>query len=158
MSELIQINNGQAVVSSRQVAEHFGKRHDHVMEVIKNLVPEIQGAKLFVETFFENRGKYYPEYLMNRDGFSLLAMGFTGKKALEWKLKYIQAFNAMEAKQVAPKAIPQTYAEALQLAATQAKELEDARPAVEFVERYVETDGLKTIRETAKRDVRARSI
>lgn len=35
-------------------------------------------------------------YIMNRDGFSLLAMGFTGKKALEWKLKYINAFNEME--------------------------------------------------------------
>lgn len=35
-------------------------------------------------------------YLMNRDGFSLLVMGFTGKKALEWKLQYIKAFNQME--------------------------------------------------------------
>ena len=41
-------------------------------------------------------GKSYPEYLMNRDGFSLLVMGFTGRKSLEWKIKYIQAFNAME--------------------------------------------------------------
>lgn len=44
----------------------------------------------------EGNNKTYPEYLMNRDGFSLLVMGFTGKKALEWKIKYIQAFNAME--------------------------------------------------------------
>lgn len=51
---------------------------------------------MFYETTFENRGKQYPMYLMNRDGFTLLAMGFTGKAALEWKLKYIQAFNVME--------------------------------------------------------------
>lgn len=51
---------------------------------------------MFYETTFENRGKQYPMYLMNRDGFTLLAMGFTGKAALEWKLKYIQAFNEME--------------------------------------------------------------
>lgn len=44
----------------------------------------------------EGNNKTYPEYLMNRDGFSLLVMGFTGRKALEWKIKYIQAFNAME--------------------------------------------------------------
>ena len=51
---------------------------------------------MFHETSFENRGKRYPMYLMNRDGFTLLAMGFTGKAALEWKIKYITAFNAME--------------------------------------------------------------
>lgn len=59
MSDLVIVNSGQAVVSSRQVAENFGKRHDHVMEVIRNLVPEIQGAKLFFESTFENRGKHY---------------------------------------------------------------------------------------------------
>ena len=53
---------------------------------------------MFYETTFENRGKQYPMYLMNRDGFTLLAMGFTGKAALEWKLKYIAAFNEMEKK------------------------------------------------------------
>ena len=44
----------------------------------------------------EGNNKSYPEYLMNRDGFTLLAMGFTGKEALQWKLKYIAAFNEME--------------------------------------------------------------
>ena len=51
---------------------------------------------MFHPATFENRGKKYPMYLMNRDGFSLLAMGFTGKEAVQWKLKYIAAFNAME--------------------------------------------------------------
>jgi phage regulator Rha-like protein len=41
-------------------------------------------------------GQFHRMYLMNRDGFSLLVMGFNGKKALEWKLKYIDAFNKME--------------------------------------------------------------
>ena len=44
----------------------------------------------------KQNGQVYQMYTMNRDGFSLLAMGFTGEKALEWKLKYIQAFNKME--------------------------------------------------------------
>ena len=54
------------------------------------------GAKFFFESTYENRGKRYPMFLMTRDGFSLLVMGFTGKNALEWKLQYIRAFNQME--------------------------------------------------------------
>ena len=60
---------------------------------------------MFYETTYENRGKQYPMYLMNRDGFSLLVMGFTGKDALEWKVKYIQAFNEMEQKLNSPEFI-----------------------------------------------------
>lgn len=89
--------NGQPVVSSRDIAERFEKQHKHVLETIQNLAAENSAAKsLFYESTFENRGKQYPMYYMNRDGFSLLAMGFTGSKALEWKLKYIEAFNKME--------------------------------------------------------------
>ena len=95
--------NGQVVVSSREVAEHFGKEHKHVLDSIKNLVAENSATKsMFYETTFENRGKQYPMYLMNRDGFSLLTFGFTGKEALEWKLKYIDAFNQMEQKLTNP--------------------------------------------------------
>lgn len=98
MNDLIQINsNGQAVASSRDIAEHFEKEHKNVLRDIANLVAQNSAAKsMFYETTYENRGKQYPMYLMNRDGFSLLAMGFTGKAALEWKVKYIEAFNAME--------------------------------------------------------------
>lgn len=60
------------------------------------MVAENSATKFYQETTHQNRGKDYKAYLMNRDGFSLLAMGFTGKKALQWKLKYIQAFNEME--------------------------------------------------------------
>lgn len=99
MDGLINITNrdGQAVVSTLEVAERFGKEHKHVLESIRKLAVENSAAKsMFYETTFENRGKDYPMYLMNRDGFSLLAMGFTGKEALEWKIKYIEAFNKME--------------------------------------------------------------
>lgn len=99
MNELVKIKNNQVVVSSRQVAEKFGKLHKDVLEGIRQiLVAENSAAKFFQEATFENRGKQYPEYLMNRDGFTLLAMGFTGKDALQWKMKYIAAFNEMEAK------------------------------------------------------------
>lgn len=96
---ILSTQNGEPVASSRQIAENFGKEHKHVLDAVKNLVAENSAAKsMFYETTFENRGKQYPMYLMNRDGFSLLVMGFTGKAALEWKLKYIAAFNAMEKK------------------------------------------------------------
>ncbi|MGL6016162.1 MAG: Rha family transcriptional regulator [Selenomonadaceae bacterium] len=98
MNELVQISKNGAVVSSRQVSEHFGKRHDHVIRDIEELgkdVPKI--GEMFYETkIADSYGRKQKAYIMNRDGFSLLVMGFTGKKALEWKLKYIEAFNAME--------------------------------------------------------------
>lgn len=94
---ILSTQNGEPVVSSRQIAESFGKEHKHVLDAVKNLVAENSAAKsMFHLSSFENRGKKYPMYLMNRDGFSLLAMGFTGKAALAWKLKYIAAFNEME--------------------------------------------------------------
>ena len=94
---ILSTQNGEPVVSSREVAKNFGKEHKDVLKAINNLVAQNCAAKsMFHLSDFENRGKKYPMYLMNRDGFSLLAMGFTGKEALEWKLKYIAAFNAME--------------------------------------------------------------
>ena len=76
--------NGQVVVSSREVAEHFGKEHKTVLRSIEELAAQNCATKsMFYETTFENRGKQYPMYLMNRDGFSLLTFGFTGKEALE---------------------------------------------------------------------------
>ena len=97
MEALVKVENNQIVTDSRSVAEHFGKRHNDVTEVIRKLLAtEKSVTKMFHESRFEYRGQEFPMYLMNRDGFSLLVMGFTGKKALEWKLKYIDAFNEME--------------------------------------------------------------
>lgn len=97
MKQLVVISNNQIVVSSKDIAEHFGKDHKVVLRAIREILVEQNCAtKFYQETTYQNRGKDYKEYLMNRDGFSLLAMGFTGKKALQWKLKYIEAFNEME--------------------------------------------------------------
>lgn len=98
MTNLVEIQNDQVVVSSRQIANNFRKNHQHVLESIRKLLTvENSTVKFFRESSFVNdRGQTYPMYLMNRDGFSLLVMGFTGKKALEWKIKYIEAFNEME--------------------------------------------------------------
>lgn len=99
MKNLVIVKNNQAVVSSRQVAEKFGKEHKHVLESIREIIKaEISALTFYQEaTYKAGTGKSYPEYLMNRDGFTLLAMGFTGKDALQWKMKYIAAFNEMEA-------------------------------------------------------------
>lgn len=97
MKQLVVISNNQIVVSSKDIAEHFGKDHKNVLQSIRDiLVAENSATKFFKETSSVYRGQHFPFYLMNRDGFSLLAMGFTGKKALQWKLKYIEAFNEME--------------------------------------------------------------
>ena len=112
MNEIIlSEKNGQVLASSREVAEKFGKAHGSILKTIcgetrngkhvNGLCDEILASgnpltKYFIKSTYMNRGKEYPEYLMTRDGFSLLAMGFTGKEAVEWKLKYIDAFNQME--------------------------------------------------------------
>lgn len=95
--ELVDVVNNEIVVSSKQVAEHFGKFHKDVLKSIRDiLAAENSATKFYHETTFENRGKQYLMYLMDRDGFSLLVMGFSGKEALKWKIKYIEAFNSME--------------------------------------------------------------
>lgn len=97
-NDLVEVKNNQVVVSSRQIAENFGKEHKHVLESIREIITaENSALTLFQESLYvSGTGKSYPEYLMNRDGSSLLVMGFSGKQALRWKLKYIAAFNAME--------------------------------------------------------------
>ena len=95
---ILSTQNGEPVASSRQIAESFGKEHKDVLRAIENIKAQNRAltSMFFETTYTAGTGKAYPMYLMNRDGFTLLAMGFTGKAALEWKLKYIQAFNAME--------------------------------------------------------------
>lgn len=97
MNSLVEIQGNQVVVASRKVAEHFEKLHKHVLDSIREILSAENSAdKFFKEVSYIYKGRRLPEYIMTRDGFSLLAMGFTGRKALQWKLKYIEAFNRME--------------------------------------------------------------
>ena len=104
----ITTSNGELVVSSRQVAENFGKEHSKVIRSIEGIANfgDTQGMFHKVSYVNEQNGQEYKEYLMNRDGFSLLVMGFTGKEAMEWKIKYINAFNEMERKLAKPQLTP----------------------------------------------------
>lgn len=103
-TDLIQVRNEEILTTSVLVAENFERQHKNVLSKIESLISEIEGGlkishgKLFEKSEYlhEQSGRYYPMYYMTRDGFTLLAMGFTGSKALEWKLKYIAAFNEME--------------------------------------------------------------
>ena len=103
MKELISIKNheGEMVVTSREIAENFEKDHKNVIRDIENLIGQLKiehTPKYFIQAEYqhEQNKQTYKEYLLTRDGFTLLAMGFTGSKAIEWKLKYIDAFNKME--------------------------------------------------------------
>ena len=126
-------DKGTPVTDSVKVANVFGKLHKNVLRSIRNLTAQnLAASNWFHEiTYFDGRGNEQPMFLMNRDGFSLLAMGLTGERALQFKVGFIQQFDAMEEalKNIAPvqpstPAIPQTFAQALRLAAEQAETIE----------------------------------
>jgi Rha family phage regulatory protein len=113
---VISIKNeeGKLVVSSREIANNFEKQHKEVIYAIEGrkgsdrkyknngLLNQLSESgishleKYFIKSQYVSRGKEYTEYLLTRDGFTLLAMGFTGEKALKFKLAYIDKFNEME--------------------------------------------------------------
>jgi len=98
VNDLVIMKNKQAVTSSLQVADTFEKRHDNIMQAIGGLLKNKDTQQMFARDARVNdqNGQQYPIYYMNRDGFTLLAMGFTGSKAMGFKLQYIKAFNDME--------------------------------------------------------------
>lgn len=107
------VKDGEVFATSRDVAAFFGKEHRHVLRDIDNLIkeqPELAegGLPNFGHTPYveESNGQTYRMYTMTRTGFTLLAMGFTGPKALKWKLRYIEAFDAMERALREPLAVP----------------------------------------------------
>ena len=116
MKELVVMKNKQAITTSLKVAETFEKNHRDVLRAIDNLKKDVRNfAQMFEETKEpDSYGRPRRVIYMNRDGFTLLAMGFTGDKALQFKLKYIEAFNKME-QMIKEQALPQTPEEKLAL-------------------------------------------
>ena len=97
--ELVIMHERQAVTTSLQVAKVFEKRHDRVIRAIeaKMADPNFGASGMFTKgAFTDASGKSNKMYYMNRDGFTFIAFGFTGTKADQFKLKYIDAFNQME--------------------------------------------------------------
>ena len=100
--------DGQIVVSSRTIADDFSKRHADVIRAIEEYLTdaEVRSLNCLIESsYIDSKGETRKEYLITRDGFSLLIMGFKGKEALQWKLKYIEAFNKME--EIIKNSVPQ---------------------------------------------------
>lgn len=163
--ELI-INDGVVLVSSRDVAERFGKRHDHVLRAILSKIkvtPKLGEPKYFIEnTYTDKSNRKSKEYLMTRDGFSFIVMGFTGKDADDWKLKYIEAFNKMESqlKEQNNKQLPSTYKEALINLIKQIEQNEKLLAEVDCYQRFLcEKTGCLTKTELAtKLDAKAQTL
>lgn len=97
--DLVKIENDRMITTSKIVAETFGKEHKNVLRDIDNIKKDVLNFELM---FFETEepdsyGRQQRIYEMTRDGFTLLAMGFTGSESMQWKMKYLEAFNKLEA-------------------------------------------------------------
>ena len=109
----LEIIEGQITTTSNQVAAHFGKRHTNVLRAIANLLAELppehqRNFEPMLSSVEIGGGaiRKDPAYRITRDGFTLLAMGFTGKEAMQWKVAYLAAFNKMEQELLARTARP----------------------------------------------------
>lgn len=104
-TDLIQVKENKTVTTSLLVAEKFNREHRNVTRKIESIIDELETcSKLSALKYFEKseykdaHGQTRNMYFMNRDGFTLLAMSFTGVEALKWKIAYIEAFNEMQKK------------------------------------------------------------
>lgn len=129
----LSIHDGTVTTTSLQVAQFFGKRHRDVMRAIRSLTAEIPedharnfARMVHVVEIGSGASREESAYRMTREGFMLLAMGFTGKEALRWKLAYIAAFNRMEAELQKPAQDPQRIQLAQRLATQAAAQVTQA--------------------------------
>ena len=150
------------VVSSRDVARIFEKRHDNVMRDINGILSDDDDFnRLNFEgvEYRDAKGEYRPEFLMTKDGFTLLVMGYTGEKAMRFKKAYIAEFNRLQERQArfGGFVIPDNYADALTFAGEQVKEVqrltaENAvlQPKADFYDVAMSTDDFVNMNTVAK--------
>lgn len=95
---IVRQQGDQLITTSVDIAKHFGKRHQHIMEAIRNLDCSKEFARRnFAPIVYQDaNNRQQPAYEITRDGFMFLCMGFTGHAAAVWKERYINAFNALE--------------------------------------------------------------
>lgn len=151
---------GNPVTSSLLVAEKFGKEHKHVLDSIREILRSAENSAQFYysTTYKDSMNRSQEMFIMSRDGFSLLVMGFTGKEAMKFKIEFIQAFNNMEALMksddfILSKAmnIMNRRIEALQEATKlQAKALAAAAPKVDYYDEVLRPDNTHTTTTIAK--------
>lgn len=137
----------------------YERNGSHVEGILDQFEPSVNTLRyIILSEYVDSKGETRNEYLLTRDGFSLVVMGFTGTKALEWKLKYIDAFNKMEsAIKEQNKALPTTYKEALLQLLEQVEvneKLEEERkvllPKADYHDEVLNKDGLITTTVVAK--------
>ena len=150
---------GNSVTNSLLVAEKFSKEHKHVLESIRLLMRSAEKAANFfaIINYTDSMNRNQEMFVMNRDGFSLLVMGFTGEKALQFKIEFIEAFNQMETqlkssqtKELSRKELALMIIEAetaRELAEIKIKELE---PKAEVFDKISDCTNLKTVGQVAK--------
>lgn len=99
MNQLVHQSGDRLIVTTLEISNHFGKRHDDVLKAIKNLEcsQEFSRRNFAGTSYNDSQNKPRPMYEITRDGFTFLCMGFTGPQAAVWKERYIEAFNQMEA-------------------------------------------------------------
>lgn len=180
--------NDQAITNSLLVAKKFGKNHKDVLEAIRDLIVSAENSaqterqrvsRMFVLTEYEtslnngtNAVKKSPMYIMNRDGFTLLAMGFTGAKALQFKMEFMDAFNKMdamlnsddyilmrsqqilqkrvEAAEQKVKALEADNAAKDETISIQAEQIKESAPKVKVYNDYISSSGTYTATQIAK--------
>lgn len=125
MNKLVFLENDRLVTDSLTIAETFDKEHRRVMQDIRELeCSEEFRVHHFVHTPYvhEQNGQTYHRYLISQDGFSFLVMGYTGKKAAEFKERYINEFNRMREKLMVRPKLPSNFLEALEMLVSSEKE------------------------------------
>lgn len=100
--DLVEIENGQPVTTSLKIAELFGKNHKEVLRDIRdrispNVSNDFTQRNFAPSSYADSTGRNLPMYYLTRDGFTMVAMGYTGPKAMQFKEAYINEFNKMEA-------------------------------------------------------------
>lgn len=145
MNNLMVTRSSELTMSSREIAEYTGKQHQHVKRDIEKMLSELDlDVSTFGRIYLDSMNRKQTEYMLDRDQTDCLLTGYSAKA----RMAVIKRWKQLE-NNIAPQ-LPQTFAQALQLAADQAAQLELQAPKVAFVDRYVEAGGNKTFRQVAK--------
>lgn len=181
LSPVVDVIDGAAMAETRDIAAFFNKSHKSVLVAVRTALarrPDLLGRKIvpMFDTVGIGNGatREAMAYRLDRDAFSLIVMGFTGERAFQWKLDYIEAFNRMEATLRQPQAQPFDpndpaalrslligYSEQLLLARAETAEVkqeltvvqavvEEQRPMVDAYLAFLDDDGLCNLRTAAR--------
>lgn len=163
MNELVFIDNDRVLTDSLMVAETFKKSHDNVIRDIRNQIDKLNQAgevNWGIANFEEcdyindlatgiNKNRKYTKFLLTEDAFTLVTMAYTTVEAMKFKVKYINAFREIQMELKQPK-LPQTFAEALRLAADLEEEKQKLLPKAQYFDALVDRNLLTNFRDTSK--------